>query len=496
MPFLKRFFSSPQASFLEEYSIELKRNSKKKGLSGKERFKKVISFPFVTLKKLRNTYLLIRYKEFRAPLEKNVCPLKWINSFASPQAPSEVTSSLPFMKEILKHPRKDPKNGIFDDRENARVFLSALKDMYPEEEISEDDFLLTCNKEYVIRYRQPIMKFIGPQNIKHHGLELEKIVEDNVLFWKKKSQGSKINVTELSLIFTTDVISRLLLGHPGPFEVYGEIAYAIDCINKLILKRRWGLSFSEEEKAKYKKSIFILKKAIHLSLTTQEKPILGSLVDALREEKQMSELQIKCTLFLMYFAGSETTASLLSYLFWQLGQHLGYQEEIFQEIQKKNRSSLFELAHDLESVDKLFAESIRLFTPGYIIGRQPADDLICTIKDKHQNVVFYKEIPKENGLLCAPTFAGRNPTLYKNPDAFDPHRFQIPPKTLPWMPFGEGRHLCLGQWLAKSQVMTLVASLVRNFHIKSFPEKEITQKGYLTLKPGEDVWCELKERKK
>lgn len=58
----------------------------------------------------------------------------------------------------------------------------------------------------------------------------------------------------------------------------------------------------------------------------------------------MSELQIKTTLLLMYLGGSETAASLLIYLLWQLGQHLHYQEKIFNELNEKE-GTLFEKAN-------------------------------------------------------------------------------------------------------------------------------------------------------
>lgn len=96
-------------------------------------------------------------------------------------------------------------------------------------------------------------------------------------------------------------------------------------------------------KEKYEQSLEVAKQAIETSITALEKPHLGSLVDALREEKQMTDLQVRSTLLLMYFAGSETTASLLNYLLWQLGQHPEYQEEIIQELAEE-KGSLFDKA--------------------------------------------------------------------------------------------------------------------------------------------------------
>ncbi|MGE5196281.1 MAG: cytochrome P450, partial [Anaerolineae bacterium] len=139
-------------------------------------------------------------------------------------------------------------------------------------------------------------------------------------------------------------------------------------------------------------------------------------------------------------------------------------------------------------------ESIRLFTPAYVIGRQPASDLLCVVKNKQGEEVFREKIAQKEGILSMPTFAGRDPTQYEKPDEFNPHRFKDLPKTLPWLPFADGKHSCPGQWLAKAEVLALITALVQKYEIKSFPEKEIRQKGYMTLKPAEDVWLTLTER--
>jgi cytochrome P450 len=256
--------------------------------------------------------------------------------------------------------------------------------MYPSEAVNADDFLLTCHRDYVHLYRQPMIRFIGPQNIRKHGVELQNVVEETVLFWGEKSHGGKINATELFLAFTTTVISRLLLGHPGPFETYREIAFAIDYLNKYVMKKTWRQPISNEEKKRYEQSLAIVRQAIETSSTTLEKPLLGHFLDALREEK-LTELQIRTTLLVMYLGGSETAASLLNYFLWQLGQHLEYQEEILQEMKGKE-GSLFDVVTSLKSLDRLFAESIRLFTPAYVIGRQLASNLGWVCKDDYAKI--------------------------------------------------------------------------------------------------------------
>lgn len=440
---------------------------------------RMASFPFTIPDRIYNTYLLIKHAELREPAMQNAYPVGWLNSFASLFFTMKLASTTPVMKEILHHPRKDPE-GLFHDTENAKAYFPLLRDMYPSEQVEENDFLLTCGKDFIHNYRRPILQAIGPHNIKKHEDALKEIAAEIVGTLEKTSDGDSVNATELSLAYTSSVISKLLLGHPGPLETYKEIAHAIGYLNTYAMKNAWQHPISAEEKKTYQEALEVVKSAIDTSLTSAETPLFGSLVKILREEKGMSDLQIKSTLFLMYLGGSETTSSLLTYLLWQLGRHPEYQAQILQG--------------DPLTVEKVFTESIRLFPSAYIIGRQAATDLICTVQDKEGREIFQDRIGKGENLLCAPTFAGRDPSLYKNPNMFDPSRFKAIPKTLPWMPFSDGKHSCPGQWLAKAEILALVTSLVQKYEISSLRKEEPKQLGHFTLKIAEDLWVSLIKR--
>lgn len=466
----------------EKYKVEFTRLSYQ---SPKRWLYRIICFPFEILTRIYNTYLLIRYAELREPLSRNVCPMKWMTSFPSLLFSMKVTTAPTIMREILKHPRKSTE-GLFNDKENAQVFLPLLKDLYPYENITVDDFLMTCNESFVRGYRQPILHYIGLQNIKMHSQELQTIVEETVAFWGKLASKGRINATELTLSFTTAVISRLFLGHPGPFEAYQKIAQAIDYLNKHVMKRAWKQTISKADIKNYNSAITIVRSAIDDSIKADK-----SFINCLQQ--QMSSNQVRSTLFLMFLGGSETAASLLNYLLWQLGRHPEYQIEMNQE-SKGQSGSLFDIASRLTTADNLFSEALRLYTPAYVIGRQPTADLQCTVKDRCGNIVFSENMPAQKTVLCAPTFAGRDPQAYERPDEFLPYRFDKPLKSYRWLPFGDGKHACPGQWLAKAEMMMFIVHLCKQYKIESFPMAEFRQKGYMTLKPAEDVWLKLTQR--
>jgi len=452
------------------------------------RFTSFFSFIGSLPKRFYNTYLLLQHKEMIYPTSKNICPFRAFTSFPSLFFTFKITCIPELMKAILKPARNDPEKGIFIDKENQYVLFAIAKDLYPSEKIEINDSLFTCHKDFLIKYRQPILQFIGPNHIKAHRENLAQIAKEVI---QSCSIQKQINATELSFVFTTNVISKLLLGHPGPFEIYKQISLALDCMNRLLLKKIWRQPLSSQEKKNYDEGLETIRKAIETSLQTCATPNSLSFLRAM-QDKNLNPIQIKVSLFNMYFAGSETSASLLAYLLWQLGKHPEYQEEIYRDITKEG-IPVQELVEDSLILNLVFAESIRLFTPAYLGSRRPAAPLICRIKNADGKVVFEEKIKKHEVFATAFTFAGQDPSRFENPNQFNPRRFATTPP-LDWKPFGDGAHTCPGQWLAKSEIMIFVALLVHRFRFASFPEKEPKQKGLITNKPSETIWISLSQR--
>ena len=216
-----------------------------------------------------------------------------------------------------------------------------------------------------------------------------------------------------------------------------------------MMKKTLKQPLSKEEKEGYKESLLTLRSAIDTSFRSQGPFSHGSFVETLREEKQLTPLQVKMSLYAMYSAGSDTSSSLLNYLLWQLGKHPEFQEEIFNEM-SASKEDLFTYANQSEAIGRVISESLRLFTPAYVIGRISPQPLICSIKDKSGNILFQERIEKNEKLLSMPTFAARDPFLFQNPDEFHPHRFSNPSKGYSWFPFGDGAHSCPRTMAGKS----------------------------------------------
>jgi sterol 14alpha-demethylase len=91
----------------------------------------------------------------------------------------------------------------------------------------------------------------------------------------------------------------------------------------------------------------------------------------------------------------------------------------------------------------------------------------------------------------SPAVSHRLPTVYKNPEEFDPDRYFAPrcedaPK-FSFIAFGGGRHSCLGEHFGVLQVKTIWSILIREFNL-SLPDPSLAkiplQADYSTLVAG------------
>jgi cytochrome P450 len=447
----------------------------------------LIALFFSLPRRIYTTFLLIKHGELLEPAAKTRCPFKVFNSYFSLFFSFQTTTVPGLMKAILKHPRKDPENGFFDDQETKKAWLLMVRDIFPQDGVQEDDLIMTCLKEHHAKYRQPIMQFIGPNSMKKHGNALKAVAEMTLDEYVGDLQT--INGTELTFTYTTSIISSLLLGHPGPFSAYRDISIALNCLNRGVIKKNWHQSFSKEEKESYEHALETMRHAIDLAMANTEETQFGSFVKTLQEK--LNPLQTKVSLFVMYFAGSETSAALLNYLLWQLGRHPEYQEAIYREVAE---GDLLEVAESSQTLQRIFVESIRLFSAAVIIPRRTAADLVCRGKDQQGNVVFEKSFKKNEVLAPSPSFAGRDPLRFEDPEKFQPERFSEIPKVLDWIPFGDGPHTCPGQWLAKSEIAIFTTLLIRRFRFSSFPVQEPKQQAYMTIKLAEETSLHLTKR--
>jgi len=72
------------------------------------------------------------------------------------------------------------------------------------------------------------------------------------------------------------------------------------------------------------------------------------------------------------------------------------------------------------------------------------------------------------------------------PDRFDLSRFLpdwSPPPRFAYMPFGAGPRICVGNPFALTELVLVVATMVRSFHVSLAPHRPMALVGIVTIQP-------------
>jgi cytochrome P450 len=136
----------------------------------------------------------------------------------------------------------------------------------------------------------------------------------------------------------------------------------------------------------------------------------------------LSEAELNSLLIFLFVAGYDTSKNVLTFIMHEL----------------LTRPDMYErCAHDQVFCRKVVEESLRFQSPG--TASRIAD----------QDIVYRDAlIPKDTMLFLPMSVAGRDPSAFPDPDAFDPER----PNAGRHLAFGRGMHMCLGQYIARAQI--------------------------------------------
>jgi cytochrome P450 len=171
--------------------------------------------------------------------------------------------------------------------------------------------------------------------------------------------------------------------------------------------------------------------------------------------------------FLMMAAHDTTTSSITSTVHF-LGQYPEWQDKIRAEIHavkaKTGGVLTYEALADLETIELVFKESLRLIPPVPSMPRRALKDF----------VFMNHHIPAGSHVGINPMITHRLPDVWPEPEKFDPLRFTAENSKgrhkYAWVPFGGGQHMCLGLHFAYMQVKSFFFHLLDENRIVLAPE--------------------------
>lgn len=188
------------------------------------------------------------------------------------------------------------------------------------------------------------------------------------------------------------------------------------------------------------------------------------------------------------FAGHHTSGNTSSWMLVELTRHPDLMAEIVAELDTllgDSEAIGFQSLREMPLLDAFLEEVLRLHAPLVTLTRR-------VMKDFH-----YKDYVIEAGgnVMVSPYVAHRQPEIFDDPLTFNPKR-RFPDGPFAYLPFGGGRHKCVGNAFALLQVKTIFAYLLRKFEfeLSEPPEYYRDIMPSLILRPSDP--CRLRFRRR
>jgi cytochrome P450 len=190
----------------------------------------------------------------------------------------------------------------------------------------------------------------------------------------------------------------------------------------------------------------------------------------------------------MIVAGHETTALTLFWACTLLAQSKHWQEALAAEANQLDLSvdGAAATLPRLELTRAVVQETLRLYSPAFMTGRLATQT--------HE--ICGTPLPAGSIILLPYWMLHRNPRWWSHPESFDPSRFLngAEPDRLTYLPFGVGRHVCIGAQLAMSEAVLATARLVRQFSIDLTSTRPVLPVGTLSTRPDHSPAFVLRAR--
>jgi len=192
----------------------------------------------------------------------------------------------------------------------------------------------------------------------------------------------------------------------------------------------------------------------------------------------------------LFLAGHETSASVLTWVFFILATQPAMVARLRAEIAEVVGDGEIEFEHirRLVFVRNVFRETLRLYPP---ITFLPRVALEATTIGTHK-------VKRGAMIMVAPWVLHRHQAFWTNPHAFDPDRFlpereaEMTPGT--YIPFGLGPRVCAGAAFATTEAVLLIARLFRRFDFHVAEPGKVRPAARLTTRPTQQVMCSVTTR--
>lgn len=234
---------------------------------------------------------------------------------------------------------------------------------------------------------------------------------------------------------------------------------------------------------------------------TEEDMIWNLMSCVYKNGTPVPDLEVAHMMIALLMAGQHSSSSSSAWIMLRLATRPDIQDELLAEQKRVLGADLPPLTYsslqDLPLHAQVVKETLRLHGPIHSIMRKVKSPMPISVASP---VGKTYTIPTTHTLLAAPGFTSRTPEFFPEPMLWEPHRWDegnplaynatkgsteddnqmvdygygmvSKGANSPYLPFGAGRHRCIGEQFAYVQLGTILATMVRMLKVNNLEGKE------------------------
>jgi cytochrome P450 len=361
--------------------------------------------------------------------------------------------------------------------------------------------ILTAEGDLWRRQRQLMSPTYTPRAVtRFAGIMLD--ATDRMLArWRESPTGSPVAINLEMMRLTMSVISRSIFT-VDIGEDFAEAGQALTQILDFASQRSVSLftlplSVPTPGNRRLNRALATIDEFLYgIIASRRQKPpgddMLSLLMETRDEEtgEGMSEKQLRDEVLITFFAGHETTAQLLTWVWYLFAKHPAVEERFHAELDERlgGRTPRADDVEGLSYTRMVMDETLRLYSPVAIMARDALED----------DEVGGYEVPAGTIVTLSPYMTHRHPEFWERPlefypDHFAPEQVETRPRYA-YYPFGAGQRTCLGKHFALLEGALVLAEVGQRYRPRLVPGQEIKPHWSGTLRPDRAIMMVLEER--
>jgi len=384
-------------------------------------------------------------------------------------------------------------------QENNRNYVKG--DIIAKMKVLLGEGLFTSEGDFWRRQRRLAQPAFHRQRIQGFGALMTDTVSRALIGWEEPARdGRPIDVMEEMSRLTLTIVGRALFGidlADRASDVGRPLLIALEELTRYVLNPiALPLALPTPGHRRLRRALLDLDRVVLAIIEKRRREpgehddLLAMLMEARDADtgESMSSRQLRDEVMTFVLAGHETTAVTLAWAVHLLESHPEVEAAVRREVRSALGDRRPELAdlRNLALVRRVIDETLRLYPPLSALHRQAiAADEIGGVP-----------IPPRGLVFLLPYITHRDPTVWPDPERFDPDRF-LPEAVerrhrFAYFPFGAGPRLCIGNEFALMEAQIALAMMLQRWRFEPVPGRPVSSEVRITLRPTDGVWMRLR----